>query len=286
MVCFIHIQTPKLVMPCMQGFAPWPADKLHVIGGGRRAYFSSEADPTEQAGREARQTAEEVGAERRARAQAAFKGHPQIVQGERRSAGLGAVWRAAVDGVSPRLGVCWLSSTGRLSVTCLGHLGMAGGHLAPPGAPWCISAVSSAPRLLLLRPADLIASTDPAAITEHGQFYREEADCQVCGCGGPSGQCRGCRDLTSFLKAGKEAQGAGPLALLRICLASRLGFAYPTSAPAPVSLSPPPLLQVYARGRVALVGDAAHLATPFLGQGASQAIEDALELGRAVGEQR
>jgi hypothetical protein len=43
------------------------------------------------------------------------------------------------------------------------------------------------------------------------------------------------------------------------------------------------MLQVYARGRIALVGDAAHLATPFLGQGTSQAIEDALELGRAVG---
>lgn len=28
-------------------------------------------------------------------------------------------------------------------------------------------------------PADLIATTDPAAITEHGQFYRDEADCQV-----------------------------------------------------------------------------------------------------------
>ncbi|GAB4822604.1 hypothetical protein N2152v2_009650 [Parachlorella kessleri] len=38
----------------------------------------------------------------------------------------------------------------------------------------------------------------------------------------------------------------------------------------------------WGRGRVALLGDAAHLGTPFLGQGTSQAIEDALELGRAV----
>lgn len=65
-----------------QGFAPWPADQLHVIGGGRRAYISSEADPTEQAGREAGQTPEEAGLERRARALAAFKDHPEVVRGE------------------------------------------------------------------------------------------------------------------------------------------------------------------------------------------------------------
>lgn len=65
---------------------------------------------------------------------------------------------------------------------------------------------------------DLIATTDPATMIEHGQFCREMEQCQV-----------------------------------------------------------------YARGRVALTGDAAHLGTPFLGQGCSQAMEDALELGRAVG---
>jgi 2-polyprenyl-6-methoxyphenol hydroxylase-like FAD-dependent oxidoreductase len=37
-----------------------------------------------------------------------------------------------------------------------------------------------------------------------------------------------------------------------------------------------------ARGRVALVGDAAHPSTPALGQGACQAIEDAVVLGRCV----
>ena len=58
--------------------------------------------------------------------------------------------------------------------------------------------------------------------------------------------------------------------------------AHHQSVPPPPWAHPP--CQTYARGRVALVGDAAHLATPFLGQGCSQALEDALELGRAVGE--
>ncbi|KAI3426504.1 hypothetical protein D9Q98_008869 [Chlorella vulgaris] len=64
----------------------------------------------------------------------------------------------------------------------------------------------------------LIAGTDPAAITEHGQFARDAEQCQT-----------------------------------------------------------------YAKGRVALVGDAAHMMTPTLAQGCSQALEDALELGRAIG---
>lgn len=69
--------------PRMQGFAPWPAEQLAVIGGGRRAYISSEADPTEQQGREAGQTAEEAGRGRRERALEAFKDHPQQVKGAR-----------------------------------------------------------------------------------------------------------------------------------------------------------------------------------------------------------
>lgn len=35
----------------------------------------------------------------------------------------------------------------------------------------------------------------------------------------------------------------------------------------------------YAKGRIAIMGDAAHATTPYQGQGAAQAIEDALVLG-------
>jgi salicylate hydroxylase len=40
-------------------------------------------------------------------------------------------------------------------------------------------------------------------------------------------------------------------------------------------------LQQYTHGRVTMLGDAAHPMTPFLGQGACIAIEDAMVLGRA-----
>jgi 2-polyprenyl-6-methoxyphenol hydroxylase-like FAD-dependent oxidoreductase len=42
-------------------------------------------------------------------------------------------------------------------------------------------------------------------------------------------------------------------------------------------------LQRYSKGRVTMLGDAAHPMTPFLGQGACIAIEDAMVLGRAFG---
>ena len=43
-------------------------------------------------------------------------------------------------------------------------------------------------------------------------------------------------------------------------------------------------LQQYTRDRVTMLGDAAHPMTPFLGQGACMAIEDAMVLGRAFAE--
>lgn len=92
------------------------------------------------------------------------------------------------------------------------------------------------------------------------QFYREEADCQV-------------RRSWSAVPANIPA----PWGLLLHVPANT-----PPHRPC-WHRRPPRAAQVYARGRVALLGDAAHLGTPFLGQGCSQAIEDALELGRALG---
>ncbi len=43
-------------------------------------------------------------------------------------------------------------------------------------------------------------------------------------------------------------------------------------------------LEVWIRGRVAMLGDAAHPMTPYLGQGACMAIEDGMILGRAFAE--
>jgi salicylate hydroxylase len=47
-----------------------------------------------------------------------------------------------------------------------------------------------------------------------------------------------------------------------------------------------PALSSFSRGRVALVGDAAHPMMPFLAQGAAQAIEDAESLGRLFAQLR
>jgi 2-polyprenyl-6-methoxyphenol hydroxylase-like FAD-dependent oxidoreductase len=41
---------------------------------------------------------------------------------------------------------------------------------------------------------------------------------------------------------------------------------------------------VWGKGPISLLGDAAHLGSPMLGQGLNQALEDAVELGRAIGK--
>jgi 2-polyprenyl-6-methoxyphenol hydroxylase-like FAD-dependent oxidoreductase len=47
-----------------------------------------------------------------------------------------------------------------------------------------------------------------------------------------------------------------------------------------------PPLATWTRGRVTLLGDAAHPMLPFLGQGASQSLEDALVLARCLAADR
>ncbi|KAL4443809.1 hypothetical protein ABPG75_011546 [Micractinium tetrahymenae] len=132
---------------CWQAFRPWPADKLHLIGGRRQAYIQE-------------------------------------------NDGGSAAQQDGVGSASPS-------------------------ELGAERIRRCLDAFNEWPPHVL----DLVATTDPLSVTEHGQFFRDPDTCQA-----------------------------------------------------------------YARGCVALVGDAAHLGTPMLSQGCSQALEDALELGRAIGQ--
>ena len=87
-----------------------------------------------------------------------------------------------------------------------------------------LSVMDAPPDGIAWRPAvrAVVAETDPEAVAEHAQAFREADECRA---------------------------DAG----------------------------------AWGRGRVTLVGDAAHLATPYLGTGTSAAYTDALELGRALG---
>ena len=46
------------------------------------------------------------------------------------------------------------------------------------------------------------------------------------------------------------------------------------------------MLKTWGRGRITILGDAAHPMTPFLGQGACQALEDAVVLGQCLSDGR
>lgn len=134
--------------------------------------------------------------------------------------------------------------------------------------------------------ADLVAGTDPSAIVEHGQFCREPEQCKV----GWAGTCiaqvqqavghRGWRSQHSACVLGSCC---GTI-VKEYCQTSNASHWMRSSSPLHPACSPRLYPQEYARGRVALVGDAAHLATAMLGMGCSLALEDACELGRAIGE--
>ena len=99
-----------------------------------------------------------------------------------------------------------------------------------------------------LQVTGLISSTDALAVTEHGQFCRSPEACKV----------------------------TWPLLVLRQACLGRLGADIAATGPAPCGRSAlfrhvcplhcTCLVQVWTRGRVALLGDAAHLATQFLAQ--------------------
>lgn len=66
-------------------FQHWPAEDLHTIGGGRRAYVQEEgaadAPDRQPAASSSSGTGRSTGEERRLRALAAVEGFPQIVVG-------------------------------------------------------------------------------------------------------------------------------------------------------------------------------------------------------------
>jgi hypothetical protein len=59
-----------------QAFAPWPAEQLDAIGGGRRAYIQDNTDMGVEA---TRSRDVKAGKERIARALAAFEGYPEAL---------------------------------------------------------------------------------------------------------------------------------------------------------------------------------------------------------------
>ncbi|KAK9845839.1 hypothetical protein WJX81_003900 [Elliptochloris bilobata] len=84
--------------------------------------------------------------------------------------------------------------------------------------------------------------------------------------------------LDRCLGALGESEGGWPDHVLDLLRSTELG----AITEHPLFFREPGDCEVYGRGRITLLGDAAHLTAAALGQGTSQTMEDALELGRHV----
>ncbi|RKS06731.1 2-polyprenyl-6-methoxyphenol hydroxylase-like FAD-dependent oxidoreductase [Nocardiopsis sp. Huas11] len=123
---------------------------------------------------------------------------------------------------------------------------------------------------------DVLADADPGAVLRNDVWHSRPVTRRR-----PS---RALRARTGFHpQQTPPAQHSRPVARHRPprALRARTGFHPQRTPPAQHSPDAPP---AYHRGRVAVLGDAAHAMTPNLGQGACMALEDAVTLAHAVGE--
>ncbi len=151
------MQRPISALPALprpQAFAPFPAERLDEIGGGRAAYIQ---DPVAR---------RELGEARKARAlePGMFGGWCQQV-------------RAKCDGGPAENSNRVVQCLPALQVQPAAHL------LASCGMLCLVQVASQAALCIVIFPApqavELISSTDALAITEHGQFCRSPDACQV-----------------------------------------------------------------------------------------------------------
>lgn len=151
------MQRPISALPALprpQAFAPFPAERLDEIGGGKAAYIQ---DPVAR---------RELGEARKARAlePGMFGGWCQQV-------------RAKCDGGPAENSNRVVQCLPALQVQPAAHL------LASCGMLCLVQVASQAALCIVIFPApqavELISSTDALAITEHGQFCRSPDACQV-----------------------------------------------------------------------------------------------------------